>query len=389
MDGRQLGQQIRTLFQGVADRARRAMEARRPRNSAQSRFVAWAGAAAAVLAVVGIFSAFGRPPLEMPGVKPQFPEVIGFYENGWSSIFRSSFPSVRAHYKYIDTVLAFWYSIDGNGNLKANQPSPQVTSWIKSHKMQMGILVNNVAGPSGNNAGMLQSASARTRAISSLVTLVKAHGYQEVNIDFELLPSSARDQLTTFMTDLRQALPSGVRLSISVFPPKGVSYSVNGAYDYVALAQQVDYLVIMLYDHHYAGGPAGPISPYSWVSQNIDWLIKTAKIRPSKLVLAAGVYGYDWPVGSTNATELPLAAIQSLAKSQRAAVRMDAASRNPYFYYTDSSGTRHVVWFQNQTTVKQRIQLARTLKLHGVAIWALGEETPAVWSAIEQTTAAK
>ena len=255
--------------------------------------------------------------------------------------------------------------------------------------MHMGVLINNIAGSSGNNAGMLTDPAARAAAVKNIVTLVRQKHYQEVNIDFELLHPSARQGLVTFMQDLRTALPKGVVLSESVFPRLGVPSQLNGAYDYPALAKVVDYLVVMLYDKHSNGGPAGPVSPYSWVVENMNWLLHTARIPADKLVIAAGVYGYDWQVGSTTATEMPLTEIQAKIKTLGVTPRMDASSENPYFYYTDSSGNRHVVWYQNQVTVQQRLQLAEKLGLRGMAIWALGEETPAVWSVIEQTWTAK
>ncbi len=341
-------------------------------------------AVAAVL-VVGLSLGGYQDRRLLPGNPRPEPQIIGFYQNGWSRIFQSSFPSVKAHYQVLDTVLAFWYSLDGSGTLHANAPQPSVTQWIKRHHMRMGVLINNIPGPSGNNAGMLTDPTARGRGVQAIATMVKQQGYQEVNIDFELLHPSARAGLTAFMQELRAALPSTVTLSESVFPRVGVPTSLNGAYDYTALAKAADYLVIMLYDNHSSGGPAGPVSPNPWVVDNMNWFLHQAGIPASRLVLAAGVYGYDWPVGSTTAKEMPLTEIDALMRAQHAQPMVDQASGNPFFRYTASDGTRHVVWYQDSTTVQQRLQLAQRLGLHGLAIWALGEETPGVWGVLEQT----
>ncbi len=352
----------------------------------------WRAGAALTSTVLGLLiivaAALGGPGARLqPG--PALPEVIGFYQNGWSQMFRSSFPSLRAHYRYINTVLAFWYSVDGNGRLHAHAPQPAVTAWVRSHHMRMGVLINNIAGTSGDNAGMLRTATLRRGSAAAIAALVARNGYQEVNVDFELLPPGVRGDFTRFIADLRRVLPRTVVLSASVFPKLGVPSSLNGAYDYVALARYVSYLVIMLYDRHSSGGPAGPVSPYPWVVSNIKWFLHTAGIPGNRLVLAAGVYGYDWPAGSTSANELPLNAIVALAKRKHARIVIDRASGNPFFRYTTSAGTPHIVWFQNNRTVAQRLRLARSLHLRGIAIWALGQETPAVWSVIEQTVAAR
>ena len=332
--------------------------------------------------LLGLIGLRPAAPLLMPA--PSRPRLIGFYENGYSKVFRSSFGSVQANYRYMNTVLAFWYSVDGSGSLHAHAPSPTVTQWVKAHHLRMGVLINNIPGTSGTNAGMLTNPSARRRAVAAITKLVRTQGYQEVNIDFELLKPSTAAGLLTFMQALRHALPASVVLSESVFPKIGVPTSINGAYNYAALAKVVNYLVLMLYDEHYNGSAAGPVSPYPWVVANMNWFLHTARIAPSKLVMAAGVYGYDWPKGSTRARELPLNAVLAEAAAHHATIHMDKASQNPYFTYT-AGGSTHVVWFQNQQTLLQRLRLASKLGLHGVAIWALGQETPAVWQTVAKT----
>ena len=336
-------------------------------------------------AALGGRSGGGRSTRLTPGTASRYPEIIGFYQNGWSQIYKSSFGSVQQHYQTLDTVLAFWYSIDGNGNLHSNAPKPSVTQWIKAHRMRMGVLINNIPGPAGDNGAMLTDPAARQRAVTAIANLVHRDGYQEVNIDFELLKPSTRSGLVSFMRALRAALPKNVILSESVFPKVGVTSDINGAYNYIELAKYVDYLVIMLYDKHSDGGPAGPVSPYSWVVDNMNWFLHTAKIPPQKIVIAAGVYGYDWPTGSTHAQEMPLTQITNKLQQTGATPRIDATSKEPYFTYTDNNGTPHIVWYQNKDTVLQRLKLAEQLGIRGLAIWALGEETPAVWGVIEQT----
>ena len=382
-----------SLLAPAVGRTRRSLRPGLAALAARSGLRGWragvAVAATGVLAVFVAFAALSGPPRLMPGPGGSMPEIIGFYQNGWSAAFRSSLRSVKQHYNTIDTVLAFWYSVDGSGGIKADAPSPNVTAWVKAHHMRMGVLINNVAGSSGSNSRMLTDAAARARAVAGIVSLVHASGYQEVNIDFELLPTSARAGLVTFMQDLRTALPSTVRLSESVFPEVGVPASLTGAYNYPALARIVTYLVIMLYDNHSNGGPAGPVSPLPWVQSNMNWFLHTAAIPADKLVLGAGVYGYDWPVGSTTAKNLPLTEVNALLHSTGSTVVVDPVSENPHFSYTSSSGTRHVVWYQDEETLIQRLRLAQKLHLRGVAIWALGQETPAVWSGIEQTWGTK
>jgi spore germination protein len=348
------------------------------------RFMALAAVAALVLLGVAVGREVGLRGPRLTPARP--PEVIAFFENGWSTVFRDSFPPLQRHAKLIDTVLAFWYSVDGNSNIKGGKARPTVTAWVKDHHLHMGILVNNVAGSSGDLAGMLWTAAARTRAVNGIVGVVKQHGYQAVNVDFEQLPADARDSLTAFVQQLRGALPKDVNLSVSVFPSVGVPRSIWGADDYAALAKTSDYLVLMAYDHHTGGTPAGPIAPLPWVRANVQQLLKV--VPANKIVLGVGVYGDDWIQGTTTATELPQDALVKLAAQQHATIHWDKASQNPYFHYTDAKGVRHVVWLQNDATVRQNIDLAKRFGLRGIAIWRLGDESPGVWEVIAKTTMA-
>ena len=335
-------------------------------------------AAAAIVAAVLVSDSAGLPRRLQPAPAPAGPNIIGYFENGWSKIFTDSFPSLVNHPKVVDTVLAYWYSVDGSGGLRepAGPPRPEVIQYVKSHGMLMGVLINNL----GSN--MVSIPSVRSRAIRNIVAIARTNGYQEIHIDFELLPRSLRTDLTTFIADLRKALPPSVKLSMSVFPKVGVPASIYGVYDYQALAKYVDYEVVMLYDNHSSGGPAGPVSPWPWVQQNVAYF---RSILPgNKIVIAAGVYGYDWPVGSTNAAEYPLDYITKLAAREKATIRTDPVSQNPYFRYTDSSGSRHIVWYQNSATVRQRIDLVVKDHLGGIAIWTLGQADRRVWQVLEK-----
>jgi spore germination protein len=367
-----LGQRVGEGLAGAAARLRIAVG--RPGGWRGPAALGALAAAVMVAAAVGGMRATGRPPRAAPAPRPQ---IIGYFENGWSRIFIDSFLTLRQHPKVVDTVLAYWYSMDGSGNLRepAGPPRRNVIQYVRSHGMRMGVLINNLG------SDMLTTAAVRSRGASRIAAIAKADGYQEIHIDFELLPADLRDDFTAFIAGLRKALPPSVALSVSVFPKIGVTADVNGAYDYQALARYVDYEVIMLYDNHSPGGPAGPVSPWPWVEQNVAYF--RGILPASKIVVAAGVYGYDWPVGSTQAAEWPLSYIQTLAARHRATVKTDPVSQNPYFQYTDASGTPHVVWFQDSATVRQRIDLVAKEGLRGIAIWALGEEDQKVWQVLE------
>ncbi|MBX6351402.1 MAG: hypothetical protein IRZ11_07840 [Clostridia bacterium] len=322
----------------------------------------------------------GRPRLAPPAAAR--PLIVGYFENGWSRVFDDSFPSLRAHYDLIDEIFANWYSVGGAGEIARDESRAEVFRFTTSHGVRMGILVTNVGGATGDREGMLRDPAARARAVGNLADLVRRAGYEAVDVDFELLAPSANVGLTQFVCGLRRALPKGVELSAAVFPPVGVAREINGAYDYPALADCTDFLVVMLYDYHFTGGPPGPLSPAGWVRENVAWF-PAHGVPGRKVVVAAGLYGIDWDLsGQTGAEERPLDGILGLASDLGLRGRWDRASQNPYYRYTDDRGRRHVVWYQDWRTLSQRVALVKAEGLRGVALWRLGFGVPRVWSAL-------
>ncbi len=319
----------------------------------------------------------------VPEAKPLLPGawspiVVGYFENGWSAMYPDSYPTLQRYAERIDIVMPFWYSLYPDGSIEDRGYRKEVVDFAHSSGIPVVPLVNNAK--TGASAGFLTDPAARQEAAASLANLVAENGFDGIHLDFELLPAWWGSQLTSFIAEVRAALGPSKHLSMAVFPKVGVSTDVSGIYDYAALSGFCDFLVIMCYDEHYAGGPAGPVSPYDWTEANISYAVKDVGVPANKVVVAVGGYGYDWPLGGM-ATDVPSQFIPDLARRTGATTRWDETSRNPYFTYY-SGRTRHDVWYQDERVMADRISLARKYNLRGLAIWRLGYETQATWSVL-------
>lgn len=317
------------------------------------------------------------PPEARPGPVGYRPLVVGYFENGWNDVYNDSFPTLQRYAEEIDVVMPFWYSVRPDGSIEDRGTRPDVTSFAHASGIRVVPLFNNAK--TGVSAAFLVDPAARAEAAAEISGLVDRYGYDGVHLDFELLPADWKDELTSFVRELRAALGPSRQVSIAVFPKVGVSSDLSGVYDYAALASICDFIVIMGYDQHYAGGPPGPVSPYDWIEKNIAYALDQG-IPPAKVVLAVGGYGYDWPAGGM-ATDIPSRLALDYAQSHGAVIQWDAGSQNPYFTYYQGRN-RHEVWYQDERVMAQRIEQVRHYGLHGLALWRLGYETPATWSVI-------
>ena len=333
--------------------------------------VLWGIAVGAALLLVWGLVRVTRGPAAPMALGGRF-QIVGFYQNTSPGSPRpGSRASFESHVRAITTVTPRWFSMTSTGTVNDVGYDASVASFALTHHVLLVPLVTNVG------SGMLTTPAVRTRGAAALAALVKRDHLSGVNIDFELLPASARAGLTDFVALLRHDLGPRPVIAVSVFPLVGVAPSISGAYDYVGLAAHASYLGVMAYDHHYSGGPPGPVAPYSWVVANVDAALK--EVPGSKIVLAIGMYGYNW-VGTSASTVSDVQA-EALAKAQGVRPVYNAAESQNTFQYS-AAGTTHVVWYMGDRSAKARLALARSKHLAGIALWRLGDEDPRFWSGL-------
>ncbi len=335
-----------------------------------------------ILLAVVAFSSFAVPPEAKPFPGGRRLTFVGYFENGWGGWYVDSFPTFQRHVEMVDIVMPFWHSVHPDGSVEDRGVRREVIDFARSHGVKVVPLFNNakVRG----SAGFLVSAQGREQAVKEIVEVVRDWGYDGVHIDFELLPPEWREAFTSFIAELRLALGDDSHLSVAVFPKVDISEEIHGLYDYRALAELCDFIVLMGYDRHWATAPAGPVSPYDWIERNLEYALETAGVEPLKLVLGVGGYGYDWPAGggkANPASVVPSRFAADLARRRGATLKWDDESNNPHFTYF-LEGVRHDVWYQDERVMALRLSQARSRGLRGIALWRLGYETPATWKVI-------
>jgi spore germination protein YaaH len=306
-------------------------------------------------------------------------QVVGFYEN---NVPKDGAPSSRssfnAHYRQLTQVSPLWFSVSPSGAVLNTGYDASFVADARKHHVAVVPLFINAQG----STHVLWSPITRRRAAANITKVVKADHLSGASVDFELLNPSSRADLSRFVHDLAADLhPHHKLVAVSVFPLLGVPKSVNGAYDYRTLARNADYLVIMAYDHHYSGGPPGPVAPYDWVRANVAAAVKLAP--PARLVLSIGMYGYDWIDNGRPGLAPTIADVtaKALAKAYGAPIHYVAAQSQNEFVYSQS-GVPHLVWFMGDRSAAARVALARQYHLAGISLWRLGMEDPGFWKVV-------
>jgi spore germination protein YaaH len=220
--------------------------------------------------------------------------------------------------------------------------------------------------------------------IDTIIKLVQFRNADGINIDFEGVSSSQKDNLTNFMIQLSIELHSQIpnsRLSIAI---PAVDWS--STFDVAAMNNYVDLFLIMGYEYYWSGSStAGPGSPKNggdlWGSYNTtrsinDYLAKG--ISPEKLCLAVPYYGREW---STESNAIPSETTSSgkvvtyltyMNNYFQENTVWDLHSSTPVnIYENDSTGWKQC-WQNDAKSSGYKYDYVKLKEIGGIGIWALG-----------------
>ena len=233
-------------------------------------------------------------------------------------------------------------------------------------------------------ARILNTPSLAQAHVAAIAQLVRQQGYAGIDIDYEDLHATDRDAFRSFIAGLGTALHAeGKILSVAVFAKTtDAGYDQrNVAQDYAAIGSAADQVRLMAYDYHWATSPPGPVAPIWWVRDVLRYA--RTQVPTHKIILGVPLYGYDWTGGHGT----PVTWLQAfrLATQHKAHPRFDAASQEAWFGYTDSSGRKHEVWFENSESSTAKFAAAQGSGIGGAYLWMYGYEETSTWPALRKT----
>lgn len=215
----------------------------------------------------------------------------------------------------------------------------------------------------------------------NILTTLREKGYRGLDIDFEYVLRRNREAYPRFLTYVRERLsPEGYPLIVAL-PPKVSSTQEGLLYegaDYEAVGKAADYVLLMTYEWGYTYGPPMPVSPLPSVRRVLNYAV--SEIAPEKIYMAISNYGYDWTLpyvsGESRARSLSTVEAVSLASENNVPISYSVEYEAPYFFYTDSHGAEHEVWFEDARSLYRKLALIRDYGFHGGLYWNLNRENP-------------
>ncbi|HSM38854.1 MAG TPA: glycosyl hydrolase family 18 protein, partial [Candidatus Limnocylindrales bacterium] len=299
------------------------------------------------------------------------------------------------NYSLVSTVAYFSVGLGQDGYLTKGS-STGWTGWNSATMTQVidrahangvrVVLTVTMMGWSGssNMDTFLNSATYRSRAVNQIVDAVGRRSADGVNLDFEPVPSSLRNQYVSFVKQLKAGLADGeVGSYLTVCVMAGAATWATG-YDVAGLtaAGAADHLFVMGYDYHWSGssraGGVAPInSPYTIDVDGTmnDFLAETSG---SKLIWGVPYYGRTWPTtskqlnsttrgGSSNAYYYTGA----LAQAREHGRLWDDVGKVPWYRYQDSSGGWVQGYYDDRQSLGVKYDLVNARGFAGTGMWTL------------------
>jgi len=268
------------------------------------------------------------------------------------------------------------------------------TRLLNSNPSDKPLLLTFLPQDQSALTSILSSSSTRLAAIQTMLTALQQSRAQGVNIDFEPTgdtPPSLRADFTLFIQALHSQLVSNnYHLSISIYPSAG---SRPRLWDLSALAPLTDHFVIMTYDYTMPLSPrAGPNSPLrdmggSFEHNIVKNIAEISQVIDSRqILLGIPFYGYEWDTENdakyaptlSRGSVASFERIQQMLNDQTLSLLWDRNSLTAYGTST-SSGVTSQIYFDNEQSLRLKLDFVRSANLGGIAIWALGYDNSVPW----------
>ncbi len=282
--------------------------------------------------------------------------------------------------KGVNVIAPTWFMLtDNNGNYDSLADRNYVDQAHAAGLQVWAVLDNFNRGDEVQSEVLFADTEARKKLIASLMQDVDTYGIDGINLDIEGIKAAAGPHYVQFIRELSiDCRKQGIVLSIDSYVP--ASYSAF--YNWAEQGRVADYVVMMGYDEHYAGGEAGSVASLSYEKQGIEDLLKM--VPKEKLISAIPFYTRIWKEDASG-TSSQAAGITSAKEwvetNQVELYWQDALGQ--YYGELEKDGAKYEIWMEEERSLALKMQLIRDYELAGVACWRLGMEPAYIWDTVK------
>ncbi|WP_310605360.1 glycosyl hydrolase family 18 protein [Anaerosporobacter sp.] len=231
---------------------------------------------------------------------------------------------------------------------------------------------------------ILNDIEAQNRLIDNILVNLKEKQYYGLDIDFEYIYPDDRQAYINFIQNVTIKLNAEGFIVVVALAPKisadqpGLLYE---GHDYGAIGAAANNVLLMTYEWGYTYGPPMAVAPINKVREVLDYAV--TEIDPEKIFMGVPNYAYDWTLpyvrGESRARSLSNVAAVEQAAEYGVVINFDELAKAPYYNYTSTEGTDHVVWFEDARSINAKLLLVDEYGFNGASYWNIMKYFPQNW----------
>ncbi len=299
-------------------------------------------------------------------------------------------------YENLTHIAAFGVAVNADGSLGNDRGWPWVNLINTAHSNGVKVILTATLFDDAAILTLISSRSNRERFFSNIKSKILAGNADGVNIDFEGSGSNGWPaQINDFMAELTDYLHREIPGSEVSFAAPAVNW--GNRFDLSGLAASCDYLFIMGYAFSGSWSTVtGANAPLTGGSVNITTTVTrdygaVTRDMPEKLILGVPYYGHHWktasssPGASVSAFVGPVFFFSAQPEAETRGKLWHSPSQTPWYRYDDGDSW-HQVWFDDDSSLGLKYDLAIQHEYGGVGMWALGYDgsRPELWEVLER-----
>ncbi len=231
---------------------------------------------------------------------------------------------------------------------------------------------------------IINNPTVQDRFIDNALYILRTKGFYGINIYAENVTNGNIDSIAAYLKKASAIFHSeGYKVLVTITPATNVDIpGVNfERLDYSKLSEYADGIIFSSYDWARSYSYPSAIFPVNILRELLDYVVSI--IPPEKIFLGVTALGYDWTLpyvpGATEAVVISNNSAVQIAAENKIPIQFNEVAQSSYFYYIDSDGILHVVWFKDARSFNARTGLIEEYNLQGISIWTIMRFDTRMW----------
>lgn len=296
----------------------------------------------------------------------------------------STLDSYVANAQGMNVIVPTWFNVVANDGTYVSLADKAYVDKAHELGLQVWAMVENVSTDESvknlDTEVLMSSTSSRRRLIENLMAEADTYGFDGFNLDFESLKSQAGPHYVQFIREMSvHCRLKGLVLSIDNYVPSAYTAFYNRREQGIV----ADYVIVMAYDEHYAGGEPGSVSSISYVKKGLAGTL--AEVPKEKVIGGVPFYTRVWTDAADGTTSRAYGISGAKQWVEDNEVELTWQEElGQYYGVNNSSGGREQIWLEEERSLGLKVDVINQMDLAGVACWKLGFEPAEIWDVIAE-----